>query len=99
MAKHKLPSGCTPWPRNGSGFVGFTCRGATEPKMLLWLRHREAGLKSSLVALLALADAPPPAASTMASKPSIISTMTWSVDMLTDTIETDGGWWLVNGGW
>ena len=48
-----------------------------------------------MVALLALADAPPPAASTMAKAPSPISTMTWSVDLLTDQIETTDGWWLV----
>ena len=35
--------------------------GAAEPDMTIWLRHRDPALKPSLVALLALADAPPPA--------------------------------------
>ena len=69
--------------------------GATHPEMHLWLRHRTEAKTSPLVALLALADAPPPAASTMATAPSTISTMTWSIDMLTDRIETTNGWWLV----
>src|SRR5690606_31427275 len=36
--------------------------GADDPTMLLWLRHRDPTLKPTLVSLLALADAPPPAA-------------------------------------
>jgi acyl-CoA thioesterase len=70
--------------------------GSTDPEMTLWLRHRTEAKTSPLVALLALADAPPPAASTMATAPSPISTMTWSVDLLTDKIETTDGWWLVS---
>jgi acyl-CoA thioesterase len=69
--------------------------GSDDPQMMLWLRHREPGIQPSLVALLALADAPPPAASVRSTKPSPISTMTWSIDMLTDEITTDDGWWLI----
>ncbi len=69
--------------------------GSTQPEMTLWLRHRTPAMTSPLVALLALADAPPPAASTMATTPSPISTMTWAVDLLTDEIATTDGWWLV----
>jgi acyl-CoA thioesterase len=69
--------------------------GTTHPAMTLWLRHRTQARTAPLVALLALADAPPPAASTMAKTPSPISTMTWAVDLLTDKIETTDGWWLV----
>jgi acyl-CoA thioesterase len=69
--------------------------GSERPEMEVWLRHRTPALTSPMVALLALADAPPPAASTMTTAFFPISTMTWSVDMLTDTIETDDGWWLI----
>jgi acyl-CoA thioesterase len=69
--------------------------GSDDPQMTLWLRHREPGITDGAVALLALADAPPPAASVRATTPSPISTMTWSVDMLTDEITTDDGWWLI----
>jgi acyl-CoA thioesterase len=69
--------------------------GSERPEMEVWLRHRTAAKTSPLVALLALADAPPPAASTMATTFFPISTMTWAIDMLTDQIETTDGWWLV----
>jgi len=70
--------------------------GSDDPQMSLWLRHREPGIAPSLVALLALADAPPPAASARSTAPSPISTMTWAIDMLTDDIVTDDGWWLIH---
>jgi acyl-CoA thioesterase len=79
--------------RHVAGSLPFS--GSTDPEMTLWLRHSTEAKTSPLVALLALADAPPPAASTMATTPSPISTMTWSVDLLTDRIETTDGWWLV----
>jgi acyl-CoA thioesterase len=69
--------------------------GASEPDMTVWLRHRDPKLQPSLVSLLALADAPPPGILAMVDRPGAISTMTWSIDMLTDTLETDNGWWLV----
>ena len=65
------------------------------PEMALWLRHRDPASPMSVVALLALADAPPPAAMVLFEKFAPISTMTWSIDMLDDTIATDDGWWLV----
>lgn len=70
--------------------------GAKEPNMLLWLRHRDPALRTSIIPLLALADAPPPAAATLIDKFGTISTMTWSIDMLSETIETDDGWWLLH---
>jgi acyl-CoA thioesterase len=79
--------------RHVSGATPFS--GSDDPQMTLWLRHRQSGIKPSLVALLALADAPPPAATVMATKPATISTMTWSIDMLTDEIAPDDGWWLI----
>jgi acyl-CoA thioesterase len=80
--------------RAAAGSLPFSS--AAAPDMTLWLRHRDPALEPSLVSLLALADAPPPAALAMADKPGgAISTMTWSIDMLTDTVETQNGWWLV----
>ena len=66
-----------------------------EPTMTLWLRHRDPDAPVSTVALVALADAPPPASIVKFKKFAPISTMTWSMDMLTDKLETEGGWWLV----
>jgi acyl-CoA thioesterase len=80
--------------RAAAGSLPFSS--AANPDTTLWLRHRDPVLKSSLVSLLALADAPPPAALAMADKPGgAISTMTWSIDMLTDAPDTNDGWWLV----
>ena len=63
--------------------------------MTLWLRHRDPTAPVSIVALVALADAPPPASMVKFKKFARISTMTWSMDMLTDKLETEDGWWLV----
>jgi acyl-CoA thioesterase len=50
---------------------------------------------ASIAALVALTDAPPPAALVLFERPGPISTMTWAIDLLTDRIETIDGWWLL----
>ena len=80
--------------RTAGGALPFSK--SAEPDMILWLRHRDPALHPSIVSLLALSDAPPPAALAMLDRPrGPISTMTWAIDMLTDDITTDDGWWLV----
>jgi acyl-CoA thioesterase len=67
-----------------------------QPTFALWLRHRDEARPTSISALVALTDAPPPAALVKFERPSgPISTMTWGVDLLTDGIETRDGWWLL----
>ncbi|MGN6287363.1 MAG: thioesterase family protein [Afipia sp.] len=68
---------------------------AADPSMTLWLRHRDDKLAPSIIPLVALTDAPPPASIILFETFARISTMTWSIDMLTDQIETGDGWWLV----
>ncbi|MBP7815926.1 MAG: thioesterase family protein [Phenylobacterium sp.] len=67
-----------------------------KPEMLVWLRHRDAGASATLAALIALADALPPAA-IVNFQPGAgpISTMTWSIDVLSDAPRSESGWWLV----
>jgi acyl-CoA thioesterase len=65
------------------------------PERLLWLRHRDPNAPASTAALLALADAPPPAAIILFPRRGPISTMTWMTDMLTEAPATTDGWWLV----
>ncbi len=60
----------------------------------LWVRHNDAS-PSSIVALLALADMPPPAVVPMFARPAPISSMTWALNFLTDHLDTDEGWWLL----
>lgn len=76
-----------------AGELPFSRAGA--PMLTLWLRHKDERARSSAVALLALADAPPPAGIVLFEKSAPISTMTWHVDVLTDDITTQDGWWLV----
>lgn len=66
-----------------------------EPRYRIWFRHRDETARAGLVALIALADAPPPAAMVLFPAPAPISTITWSLDMLEETPTTEDGWWLV----
>jgi acyl-CoA thioesterase len=48
-----------------------------------------------MVALLALADMPPPALMAMFTELAPISSMTWMVNVLCDEPRTRDGWWLL----
>ena len=65
--------------------------GATRPEFLLWMRHRDEAADGSITTLVALADTPPPPACALFTGWSPISTMTWSLDILTD--DPDPGPW------
>lgn len=91
------------WPNRPnfmSHFDGRLVRGSMPgtpghaPEMTVWLRHHDAEVGHSLVRLLALADALPPAALVMYSKGVPISTMTWAIEFLDDSPQTTDGWWL-----
>ncbi|NUT77615.1 thioesterase family protein [Pseudomonas sp. C1C7] len=71
------------------------CTADELPEMLVWLRHRDLATETNLVGLLAMADALPPAIFVMFREPVPISTVTWSVDVLDESCETEEGWWLV----
>lgn len=79
--------------RLAGGARPFTAN--AEPDMLIWFRHRDENARRGMVPLIALADAPPPAAMVMFPQPAPISTMTWSLDVLSDAPETKDGWWLI----
>jgi hypothetical protein len=59
------------------------------------MRHLDDAEPHSTAALVALTDAPPPAALALFKEFGRISTMTWTIDLLTDKIETTNGWWLI----
>lgn len=69
--------------------------GADDPTIALWMRHEDKTEPNSTAALVALTDAPPPAALLLFKDFGPISTMTWSIDLLTDKLETTNGWWLI----
>lgn len=68
--------------------------GAAEADTCLWLKPRVASRGPNDVALLALGDAPPPAALSLYQQASALSTMTWAIDMMTTNLESPGGWYL-----
>lgn len=68
--------------------------GAAEPDITVWARHRDEKAAGP-VALLALADVPPPAAFSTFTAPAMISTMTWMVDVLDPAGIATGGWKLL----
>lgn len=67
-----------------------------KPEMVVWLRHRD-DATATMAFLIALADALPPAAviNFPVGGGGPISTMTWSIDVLSDTPYSASGWWLV----
>lgn len=67
---------------------------SAEHDHFLWVRHRDP-LATSIAAVLALADMPPPAMMPMFPTFARISTMTWGLNFLADRPQTDDGWWLL----
>lgn len=68
--------------------------GAEKADVSIWMRHKDGAAPNDAVALLALADAPPPAAMSMFTEPARISSMTWMAEFLTEDITTEEGWFL-----
>ncbi len=68
--------------------------GSDEFDHFVWVRHRDKDA-TTLPALLALADMPPPAVLPMATTLAPISSVTWSVNFLNDAPKTTDGWWLL----
>ncbi|MES2903875.1 MAG: thioesterase family protein [Pseudomonadota bacterium] len=81
-----FPPGGTP----ASFFNNFDMRTAAgsalisggAPDLCLWVRFGEEQTVNPVTALLALADAPPPAAMTLFPQPAAISTATWAIDLM-----------------
>ncbi len=71
--------------------------GSDHPEMLVWLRHRDTATQADVVSLVALADALPPISFATFTDAVPISTMTWSIDLLTPKIDNPEGWWLIRG--
>ncbi|MEM9014253.1 MAG: thioesterase family protein [Pseudomonadota bacterium] len=68
--------------------------GADEQDHWLWVRHRDS-VATGPVALLALADAPPPAAAPMLSEIAMNSSVTWQVNFIGDGAYDVGDWRLI----
>jgi acyl-CoA thioesterase len=68
--------------------------GSPDADMSLWMRHKDGSVAPDAISVLALADAPPPAAMSMLTGPARISSMTWMAEFLTDDIQSRDGWFL-----
>jgi len=67
--------------------------GAKQPELLIWMRHVNASGVDPAVALVAMADALPPAAFTSFTAPAPISSINWSFELLGPAPE--GEWFLL----
>lgn len=76
------------------GALPFTGQSGHEP-MRFWTRHRDPAAWSGLNALFCLADALPPAITTHLRDFAPLSSMTWMVDVLTEDVSTQEGWYLL----
>lgn len=65
-----------------------------DPMIQVWVRHKDEETASSMVRLIALADAMPAASFLLFPERAPFSTMTWSIDVLTDDLTCKSGWWL-----
>ncbi|ALH80081.1 acyl-CoA thioesterase [Sphingopyxis macrogoltabida] len=63
---------------------------------LTWVRFVEEPACHPAVALLAMGDALPPAAMALFTEFGPISSMNWTVNMLTGNPQTEDGWWLLS---
>lgn len=68
--------------------------GSSEKSIGLWMRHNDPKAPQDATAVLAIADAPPPAVMSMFTEPLRISSMTWMAEFMTDTISTDPDGWF-----
>ena len=94
-----FPPGAPNFTRNfelylAPGALPFTGVKGHEP-MRFWTRYREPESRSGLDALFCMADALPPAITTHLSDFAPLSSMTWMVDVLTDDVSTQEGWYLL----
>lgn len=72
---------------------GRPISGSKEKSVGLWMRHVDPEAPQDATAILAIGDAPPPAAMSMLAVPSRISSMTWMAEFMTDEISTDANGW------
>ncbi|MFC7291320.1 thioesterase family protein [Hirschia litorea] len=78
-----------------SPFQGMPFSNAKQPDISWWVRHRDPAAHNSLEGLLSIGDALVPAYGTAMREWTPMSSMTWMINLLTDTATTEQGWWLL----
>jgi acyl-CoA thioesterase len=74
----------------------FPVQGAEKGDNLVWVRHKDNVSDVKESAFIAMADALPPSAISMLSKPAPLSTLTWQLNILDPSFETEDQWWLTH---
>lgn len=101
------PEECPPFPlaieglnfarhferRTAAGNAPFTSK--QQLTTTTWIRHLENRPPSTAAAALVLADAVLPAAMAFFDEYKPLSTMTWTVDMTSENLQNEAGWWLI----
>ena len=72
----------------------FLFSGSSGSDVVLWCRHRDHHITDT-VALLGLADLLPPAILQQFESIAPISSMVWSVNLLSDDYSNDAAWWIL----
>ena len=67
----------------------------TEGYMRTWSRHKDPESRTGLESLLCIGDVLPPAAMPLMREMAPISSMSWMFNLLTDTPQTEDGWWHI----
>lgn len=92
---HKLrPAFAEHFDMRPIGGPRFPSRGS-DPTWITWVRFVEQPSCDTTTALLALGDALPPAAMALFTEFGPISSMNWTVNMLSAQPQTEDGWWLL----
>lgn len=68
--------------------------GSSETEFYLWCRHNDKAA-NNMVALLGIADMPPPAVLPKFKEFAPLSSMTWMLNFLVEKPKTQDGWWLL----
>lgn len=86
--------------------AGLPFAGAESHEVIWWARHRDPEARLTAEGLLALGDIAPPAAAMRMKGFSPVSSVNWHVDVLSEDLSTDDGWFLLRsraqnggGGW
>ncbi|MGZ8178202.1 thioesterase family protein [Williamsia sp. SKLECPSW1] len=66
------------------------------PRLVAWVRHRDVDGVDPTIALVALGDALPPAATAVFEQWAPVSTITWDVHLCRDDLTDATGWFLVD---
>lgn len=74
--------------------------GQGEAKLANWHRFKpedmvKADKRDPFAEILCIGDGLPPSVMGLFTEPAMVSSMNWQVNMLTDTPETDKGWWFL----